>query len=371
MRFTIDAQTFRKTLSRVSSILSARSKDFCGFNIGAEDGRISVACSNGAEAMREYVQTETPVDGDGGFVFVPSDHLIAIVNKERGLLDIAIGERSIQIKSNDAEYALGVGAPKLGFKDWPAASFDRGLIVDSRLLGRALSLAGVTESFEVYQQYAMDKLALDYVDGKLRIYTTDPRRMVVAWCDVLGGSWEHSHVLLPDQSCAYAMSIFPEKEKASAQVRIVVDGSSVIFASENRTFIGRQVIGRVPDPKKFLRESSEHEFHYRAGELLLAFQRVCVITSEAERQACKIVLDGERLVITGEAGQVGGKVRVELMAEANGLPGAQHMSPKYAADFLRRLYADEDVALGFNAKSALVELRCKGAVCMIAKMTER
>lgn len=362
--FTVDSGILRKAMSRVSAVLSSRNKDLFGFNIGFSKDKLSVSCHNGTEAMREVVHLEVPAEGqDEWSVFVNSDRVSSIVNKESGLIQVGVSKESLEIKSNDASYKLSTSAPRFMGEAWPDSHGDNYMIVDSSHLGRCFSLTGITDSFEVYQQYSMNLVSLSQKDGRMTVFTTDPRRMVLAECDLVEDGWHRDNVTLPDKSCAYAMSIFPEKDKQSSRVRIGVNGNSVIFMSENRTFIGRQAIGRIPDPYKFIRSRSDYEFVYNVEEILSALQRVNSVDDGSG--GCVLKLSGDRLSISMATSF--GSSSVEVPCSSNGMQSAHRFAPKYIIDFLKRLNSKEQVKIGFNDKSGLIELRCRDAVCMIAK----
>ncbi len=358
MKFSVETALLHKAVGRVSSVLDK--KRLYGIRISLIDGVIAVSCSNGESTMRELIAV-TNAQGDD-VLFLDYDRFYAILGKEKGLLHFDAVSTRISVTGNNATYELGTKPVPVE----PNLDSDAAMIrVESTVLGRAFTMAGLTDSLEVYKSYAMNKVCLEVSSGQLLIWSIDPKRLVISQCQIIG-EVGYFKAILPDYACAYASTIFPEKDKLSAPVKISIAGADVVFASESRTFATRQSAGNLPNPHGFIRRESPYEFKLNTKELFACLQKTVVALDDTHR-ACRLRYENGKLYFTVSSSS--GTVNAWIDAQDNGMQTDHYIDPKLLADFVRRL-DDAEVTIGFSDASTIMAVKASNVISMISEMTK-
>jgi DNA polymerase-3 subunit beta len=153
-------------------------------------------------------------------------------------------------------------------------------------------------------------------------------------------------------------------------VQVEASAKDVVFTLDGTTVTGRLVEGRFPRWRDVVGEPEGQATVLEVAELLACVRAAAIVTSE-QSKGVDCVWTADTLVISGRSAEYGeSTVKCPLVAAGSASP--TKLDPRFLADFLRSIPADEEPQVDVYATNAesRVLLKCgpyTGVIMPLAK----
>lgn len=341
MRIRIGNRVLRAAVEAVRSAAGSPINDSVVSNIylAARDGVMTSAATNLVLAIR--YTAECVVEEPGG-VLLDSGTLAEVArDMPEGEVEIAVdGKNTARIVCGKFRARIGGVDPDL-FPLFP--SVDRAMefyeaSAEGKDLREALSrgiLALASEREKA--RYQVDGVQISLREGRLRLATTDGRRLSV-WDDVDGvvkieGAPETlERVIAPGKSMLDVMRLLPKEGEA----RLAVGERKMEIGAGPVVVVSNLLGGAFPDVDRIIPPPGEESATCQREELEGAVNRVSALT---DRETCRVSLrfgeEAKRLILKGEQDALGGEARDDVSCDYEGPPLEIRFNYKFLLDFLR------------------------------------
>jgi DNA polymerase-3 subunit beta len=153
-------------------------------------------------------------------------------------------------------------------------------------------------------------------------------------------------------------------------VQVEANAKEVQFTLDATTVTGRLVEGRFPRWRDVVGEPEGDPMLLEVGELLASVRAAAIVTSE-QSKGVDLVWTEDTLVISGRSSEYG-ESTVKCPLVVAGSTSTTKLDPRYLADFLRAIPADEEPQVDVYAtdRESRVLLRCgpyTGVIMPLAK----
>ena len=278
------------------------------------------------------------------------------------------------IDVNEGKVTLKSGRSKYNFSSYPVSEFpplpssenaQTFCVITAADLARSIEegtlAASSGEEFPLYLSSANFHIS----SGKLKIVSTDTRRLAVSSSDV-SSSADNISALLPMKGVKELQRVISTLSPES-EIKILFDEAQFYFKTESVEFAVRRVESKFPPYEKILPTSSTLDAVVDRADLISALERVDVIVRDFNRMVVMDVAPDSTMVLQGRAPDFGNaKEEIEAKSEGEGLRIA--VNSKFFLEALR-VIRDPEVKISFIGSAGHMSVkRCGGEdfLCMIA-----
>jgi DNA polymerase-3 subunit beta len=214
-------------------------------------------------------------------------------------------------------------------------------------------------------RYALGGVLVEVADGNPTWVATDGRRLACVETET-DQAVDDSQTILPGRLVALAASL----AVGDGSVQIEADAKEVRFTLDGTTITGRLVEGKFPRWRDVLGEPEGEPTVIDVVELLQSVQSAAIVTSE-QSKGITLAWTANTLVLVGRSSEYG-ESRVICPTIAAGSTASTKLDPKYVAQFLANLPADEEPHVDVYVKDAQsrVVLKCGPYTGVIMPLAE-
>ena len=213
---------------------------------------------------------------------------------------------------------------------------------------KATTYATDTES----SRYALGAVMLEVLDGNPTWVATDGRRLACVETET-DQAVDDQTVQVPRR----LMDVVAGVANADA-VQFMANGSEVVAEAGAVTITGRVVEGRFPRWRDVVGDVDGEPSVLEVADLLPAVRAAAIVTSE-QSKGVDLAWTSDTLVISGRSAEYG-ESTVKCPIVVAGETSSTKLDPRYLADFLRTIPADEEPNVDVYATdpASRVLLRC-------------
>jgi DNA polymerase-3 subunit beta len=336
----------------VSGVVPTRTPKAILQNIKVEavPGR-AVLIGTDQEVGIRYAISEADVQQPGE-VLLPTSRVLAILREMQGeTVSIESTESGTWVRGDRAEYKLGAENPAefpsvAEFPDQPAYQISAGTL---RQMIRRTLFATDTES----TRYALGGVLVELKGDSITLAATDTRRLAVVQGPVVPGDAppvENPTPVVPSK----AMSLIERSLANEADtVSLLIRQNDVLVKTTTATIYSRLVEGRFPKYQDVIPARSPISIEIATGPFYATVRQAQIVTSE-ESRGVDFDFGAGLLTLCSRAADVG-ESKVELPISYDGEKLVITFDPRYVADFLRVLEAEQPLKLELtDSESAAV-----------------
>lgn len=352
MKVICDRAALLEAVNLVTSVVPSRgpSPVLQCVKLRAADGLLTLAATDAEVGLRlgiEQVDVEDP-----GEALIPADKFAQIVrSSDDATLTLETDEHKMRIKGADALFTIygfdPADAPRVRGEDLLADE----LPIDSTapagvihtLVHRTLFAASAEHS-----KYAINGVLMNRDGKKLRLVSTDGRRLAVARGTATTGEGSQD-CIIPTKALRLIIKIARDPD---APVRIVVEDNQVLFAIGDgpgaAVLSSNLVEGTFPPFEDVIPKDQDKKVTSNVDALTSAIRRAALLTA-ADSKGVRMHFEEGRLELTSRAPEMGeAKVEVELKYE--GSPVDIGFNPTYIIDALG-VIDDGEVTIELKAEN--------------------
>lgn len=265
---------------------------------------------------------------------VPHERLLAIVRAATGdtvkltqkdsTVIVQCGSGKWTLPTEDvAEYPTWEPADLKAVCRLPADQFARA--------ARATTYATDTES----SRYALGAVLIEVKDGNPTWVATDGRRLAMVETET-DQAVDDSQTLVPSR----VLDIVAGMATGDGSVQIEANAKEVRFDLEGTTVTGTLIDGRFPRWRDVVGDAQGTASVLNVPELLAAVRSAAIVTSE-QSKGIELVWTSGKLVLSGRSAEYGeSTVKCDIVSA--GTTSQTKLDPRYLAEFLRSIPADEE-----------------------------
>jgi DNA polymerase-3 subunit beta len=214
---------------------------------------------------------------------------------------------------------------------------------------RATTYATDAES----SRYALGAVLIEVANGNPTWVATDGRRLACVETET-DQAVDDRQTLVPRR----VLDIVAGMATGDGSVQVEANAKEVQFTLDGTTVTGRLVEGRFPRWRDVVGEPEGEATVLEVGELLASVRAAAIVTSE-QSKGVDLVWTADTLVISGRSSEYG-ESTVKCPLVTAGSASTTKLDPRYLADFLRAIPADEEPQVDVYAtdRQSRVLLRC-------------
>jgi DNA polymerase-3 subunit beta len=353
---TLDTSTLRAALAAVMRAVPAKSAKPILQNVRLGDGLLS-----GTDLE---VRIDREIDYHDEPMLLPAYRLNAILRAATGDEVILIPkESSITVKCGAGSWTLPT-EDVAEFPTWEAGELKAICRLPADQFGRAAK-ATIYATDSESSRYALGGVLVEVKDGNPTWVATDGRRLACVETET-DQAVDDSQTILPGRLVALAASL----AVGDGSVQIEADAKEVRFTLHGTTITGRLVEGKFPRWRDVLGEPEGEPTVIDVVELLQSTQSAAIVTSE-QSKGITLAWTANTLVLVGRSSEYG-ESKVICPTIAAGSTAGTKLDPKYVAQFLANLPADEEPHVDVYVKDAQsrVVLKCGPYTGVIMPLAE-
>jgi DNA polymerase-3 subunit beta len=308
MRLAITRDELRDAIANVQSVVSARSTlpmlqyvllntSDNSLKLVATDLEVGIECVVDCEKVEEK-----------GTVTVPCKRLHEVVsNLPPGTVDVAVSEGNVMtLKSGVVEYKL-MGMPPDDFPKSPAVNREKTFSMPQVGLKEMLKKVSFSISVDPNRPN-ISGLLLALSGERLKLVTTDGRRLSLASCALEKGGGEGSAYLVPRKTVLELERLLG----GEGDVNIFLSENQVAFEFGNLLVISNLIDGVFPNYEQVIPRGYEKKIISEKEQFVLATRRAQVMTTDRYNLVKFEVTSGKMTVRTNcpEVGEVKDEIEV-------------------------------------------------------------
>ena len=202
-------------------------------------------------------------------------------------------------------------------------------------------------------RYALGAVLIEVANGNPTWVATDGRRLACVETET-DQAVDDRQTLVPRR----VLDIVAGMATGDGSVQVEANAKEVQFTLDATTVTGRLVEGRFPRWRDVVGEPEGEATVLEVGELLASVRAAAIVTSE-QSKGVDLVWTEDTLVISGRSSEYG-ESTVKCPLVVAGSTSTTKLDPRYLADFLRAIPADEEPQVDVYAtdRESRVLLRC-------------
>ena len=314
------------------------------------------------------VRIDREIDYHGDAMLLPAYRLSAILKAATGDEVVLIPkESSVTVKCGSGEWTLPTEDAE-EYPTWDSGELSAICRLPADQFARAAK-ATIYATDSESSRYALGGVMLDVeptADGSQQHWVgTDGRRLACVETES-DDAVDASQTVLPGRLVSLVASL----AAGDGSVQVEADAKEVRFSLDGCTISGRLVEGRFPKWRDVLGEPEGEPTVIDVVELLQAVQSAAIVTSE-QSKGISLTWTANTLVLVGRSSEYG-ESKVICPTIAAGSTAATKLDPKYLAQFLANLPADEEPHVDVYVADAQsrVLLRCGPYTGVIMPLAE-
>ena len=310
------------------------------------------------------VRIDREIDYHGDAMLLPAYRLSAILKAATGDEVVLIPkESSVTVKCGAGSWTLPT-EDAAEYPTWDSGELKAICRLPADQFCRAAK-ATIYATDSESSRYALGGVLVEVADGNPTWVATDGRRLACVETET-DQAVDDSQTILPGRLVALAASL----AVGDGSVQIEADAKEVRFTLDGTTITGRLVEGKFPRWRDVLGEPEGEPTVIDVTELLSSVQSAAIVTSE-QSKGISLTWTANTLVLVGRSSEYG-ESRVICPTIAAGSTAATKLDPKYLAQFLANLPADEEPHVDVYVADAQsrVLLRCGPYTGVIMPLAE-
>ena len=298
------------------------------------------------------VRIDREIDYHGDCMLLPAHRLQAILRAATGdTVTLTPKGGSVAVKCGGGSWTL----PTEDAAEYPAWT-PEGLKAICRIpadqfarAARATAYATDNES----SRFALGGVLIDVTDGNPTWVATDGRRLSCVETET-DQAVDDSQTIVPARVIAMASAM----ATGDGSVQVESNGKEVVMTLDGVTITGRLVEGRFPRWRDVVGEPDGEATVLNVAELLSAVESAAIVTSE-QSKGVDLAFAGDTLTLSARSSEYG-ESRVQCSIVQAGTTSGTKLDPKFVADFLKHLPADEEPQVDVYAtdSQSRVLLKC-------------
>ena len=298
------------------------------------------------------VRIDREIDYHGDALLLPAVKLSAILRAATGD-DVTITPKgsTVTVKCGGGKWELPT-EDAAEFPTWEPENLKAICRLPADQFARA-ARATAYATDEDSSRFALGGVLIEVKDGNPTWIATDGRRLACVETET-DQAVDDSQTIVPSR----VIGIVAGMAHGDGSVQIEANASDVRFTLEGVTITGRLVDGRFPRWRDVVGEPTGEATVLNVSELLSAVDAAAIVTSE-QSKGLDLTWTASTLVLSGRSSEYG-ESTVKCDVVSAGTASGTKLDPKFLADFLRHLPADEEPQVDVYAADAQsrVLLKC-------------
>ena len=290
---------------------------------------------------------------EAGRVAIPAARLQGILRESRSeQVTIELADDQVRIDAGSSRFKVPVlpveEFPELRFRPpTPALHLEREPLL---ALLRRVSVAATRDA----SRFQMHSVLFDCRDGRLRLVSTDGKRMAVGEVSLDAArrtGVADAQYILPLKGVELLVRILDIE--AEPEIDLHLDEKEITYTSDRISLSSRLVEGRYPEYERALPADLEHIYEVGTEDLLVALRQASLMTTK-ETNSVRFSFGRDGAVLSTAASNVG-ESRIELPAvqvQGDEEEFSIHFNPGYLIDLLRVLDAPKVLCRFRDRKTA-------------------
>ncbi|MBD3674422.1 MAG: DNA polymerase III subunit beta [Planctomycetaceae bacterium] len=344
MKLHCNRQALMAALGVVSGVVPVRTtRDVLkNVKLSLQDGIATLIGTDQEVGIRYDLEgVETDSAGD---VLLPTQRVSTILREfTEETVEIEVNQNTLWLRAGSSEFQLSTEDPDefppvTGFED------SNYLKIGGKELREMIHRTEFATDVES-TRYALGGILVDYNEGKktITLAATDSRRLAVMTgnCEAEGDLSEaHNNPVIPAKAMKLIERSLTDDDE---EVLIAIRGNDAVVKSKQSTIYCRLVEGRFPEYKKVIPANPQVQIDLLVGPFHTAVRQAQIVTNE-ESRGVDFTFGNGRLKLSSKAADIGeSKIELPISCEADDLTIT--FDPRYVADFLKVLPAEDQVKL--------------------------
>lgn len=369
MKMLCQREALTAAFQTVSGVVPTRTPKAILQNVKLEASKgQAVLIGTDQEVGIRYTITEADVQR-AGEILLPTNRVLAILREMHGeSVSLESSDSGTWVRGDRAEYKLGAENPAefpavADFGELPHHTVSAGAL---RQMIRRTIFATDTES----TRYALGGILVELKGESMTLAATDTRRLAVVrgQCAAAfaSGAVENPAPVVPSK----AMSLIERSiADENGVVSIAIRQNDVLVKTATATIYSRLVEGRFPRYQDVIPTQSQVRVDLTVGPFYSAVRQAQIVTSE-ESRGVDFQFNSGLLTLCSRAADIG-ESKVELPITYSGAELVITFDPRYIADLLRVLEAEQPLALELSDSESAAVFRTEDGYTYIVMPLSR
>mgnify|MGYP006281586073 CR=1 FL=1 len=341
---TLDRSMLSEALAAVLKAVPARGPKPVFANVRLGDGLLT-----GTDLE---VRIDREIDYHGDPLLLPAVKLSAILRAATGdTVTLTPKGTSVAVKCGTGSWTLPT-EDAAEFPTWEPGELKSVCRLPADQFARA-ARATVYATDNESSRFALGGVLIEVKDGNPTWVATDGRRLSCVETET-DQAVDDSQTIVPARVIGMAASM----ATGDGSVQIEANGKEIVLTMDSVTVTGRLVEGRFPRWRDVVGEPEGEASVLSVAELLSAVESAAIVTSE-QSKGIDLAWAGDTLTLSARSAEYGeSKVRCDVVQ--SGSAAGTKLDPRFVADFLRHLPADEEPQVDVYAtdSQSRVLLKC-------------
>ncbi len=349
MQFSVAQETFIEALNRIAPAVPTKSTLPILSNIllQLEGNKLRLVATD----LEVSVLTEIEVKGEvDGSLSIPAKKIFDIIRELEGLQVNCQAEATNHLTIDAGEGSYQV--PGISAQDFPSLPDFEGAI-EIKLPAKKLDMLIQRTSFAVSRDElrpALTGVFFQLRPNELRCVATDGHRLVRIIDQKFGYDGEPCEIILPVKALDIVRRNLPEK----GDVEMIFGSNQVMVKLEDATLYSRLIEGRYPHYESVIPQENHYRLVVSRDLLTSAVKKAQIFANPISRQII-FNLKGERLEISAEDVEFGGKGKDVIAVKYDGEEQSIGYNAGYVLDILKHISTDEvQFDLGGSTQAGIV-----------------
>ena len=308
MKLTVPRKELYEGLQLVSRAVSQHTSLPVLKNIKIEPGTDSIKLTATDLDLGTECLVEAEVQEDGA-ITAPARTFVEIVGQlpEADVTIAADDRQNVIITCLRSEYRIH-GLPAEDFPPLPEVGGDVSVTLSQPLLAEMIRQTALCASDDDTRPI-LTGVCLMVEEGRMRLVATDTHRLAVRLAKV-SESTGTTTVIVPVRAMNEVARLLGDDPESSITLRM--DENQIQFRAGGQMLVSRLIEGQFPSYERVIPDSSSRKLTIQREDFAAAVRRLRIVAREAAaRDRIVLQTEGETVVLTAEAGDVG-RAREEL-----------------------------------------------------------
>ncbi|MGI6161769.1 MAG: DNA polymerase III subunit beta [Christensenellales bacterium] len=348
MKFSIDKESLISAISIVQKAMGTRSTMpvLEGIYIEAENGRLSLKCTDMALLIESSVEAEVE---ENGVVVLPGRIFSEIIRKlPSGKVSVlSAGDMSVKIKSGMSRTTLQCMNVR-EFPEMPEIEKKSGLVMEQKII-RDMIRQTIFATASDETKPILTGTLIEMEGGCVNFVALDGYRLAFRSSKADGGDVSVNCVVPAKSMGEIAKTLGEEGEAA-----ITIGTNHILIDAGKTKIISRLLDGEFIKYRQIMPQDYQTRVKIARAEFAEAMDRASLMAREGKNNLVKLSIDEDKMVITSNSEIGDAYEEVDIWIEGKPLEIA--FNSKYFSDVLKAL-EDETVYLDFNSNVSPCVLR--------------
>ena len=280
---------------------------------------------------------------EGGDVLLPANRMLGILRESEGdQVEISAEDGPVEVRCGNGLFKVLAMDPE-EFPVVPAFDDAKAIIMEReplRLLMRKTMFATAKER----TRYAFNGVRFEVEGDEARMIATDGKRMAVKVVPIDNPDRLNVGRIIPVKGLQTFDKVMTDQD---AKVSISLQEKQVMLKTARAEVSSRLLEGSFPKYEAVIPKETPLSAAFKRQDILSALRRAAILTND-ESRSVKLSFEGDRLILTGRALDVG-EARIELETTFEGEPLQVAFNPDYVVEGIKAMEA-ETVTMRFSGR---------------------